>query len=200
MKRALWLVACLAACEANDDSNPVAADGGADPADSGVVEVPDAAPESTSAELIAAQIDCESENLNPPALAGRALEAGFALEGPAIASTTALYLLPGPTSRQRFAELIGPIFGAMNANEGLLAQATTYDDVCGVARTFTLWRDRAAMYEFVASDAHVAAVELMAELGHPGSVVTHWEVPAEAFPPSWDDALERALTAREVGP
>lgn len=198
MKHALWLVACLAACEANDDSNPAAADGGA--ADGGVVEVPDAAPESTEAELIAAQIACESENLAPPALVGRAFEAGFVLEGPAVASTTALYLLPGPASRQRFAELIGPIFGAMNANDGLLAQATTYDDTCGVARTFTLWRDQAAMYTFVGSDAHVAAVEATAELGFPGSVVTHWEVPAEAFPPSWDDALERVLTAREVGP
>ena len=185
----------LAACddggnaEATDaaptlDAAPIAADAAVDTG-------PDLA------ELIAAQRACEAETLVPPDLAGPGMDTPP--DGPVIASATVLYLNPGPASRAKFNEVIGPIAVTLSTADGLLGMALTYDERCGVARTFTVWRDRAAMYGFVGSEAHVAAINAQAIIGLPASAVTSWAVAPEDFPPTWAEAVTAVEAAPTLG-
>ncbi|MCA9527256.1 MAG: DUF3291 domain-containing protein [Myxococcales bacterium] len=184
------ILLALSAC-GTDDQDAV------DGPDAMVADEADAAPPAAVEPTIEALEACEAEAFEPPALEGPGM--GAPPEGAVVASATVLYLRPGAAAKAQFLEVLGPVAATLATSDGLLAQALTYDDRCGVARTFTVWRDAAAMYGFVASPAHVAAMAQQGEFGRPESTVVHWEVDADAFPPTWDEALDVVRAAPSLG-
>jgi hypothetical protein len=59
-----------------------------------------------------------------------------------------------------------------------------------------VWRDDAAMLEFVIGDAHSTAMQAVSELSRGGSVVTHWS--GDEKTAAWKSASEHL--ARDDGP
>lgn len=91
-------------------------------------------------------------------------------------------------AQARLGELSKGVIGAMLQSPGLVAFSFASSESCNASRTFTAWRDEAAMYEFVASGAHAAAMPSFGELSRGGGGFTHWAgTPAEA---SWGRAAE----------
>lgn len=91
-----------------------------------------------------------------------------------VVSSTYLAMRPEPAAQQRFGELSGPLMAALTNRPGLLAIQLGMSQSCGTARTFTIWADEDAMYEFVTGPAHLAAMNAVAEVSRGGSVATHW--------------------------
>jgi heme-degrading monooxygenase HmoA len=106
------------------------------------------------------------------------------------------YLTLRPDGRPRFGELMGPISADLQTRPGLLAITLALSESCGTARTLSAWESEEAMYAFVASDAHGAAVSAVGEVSRGQSVVTHW-AGTEAGA-TWARAAEEL--ARDEGP
>ncbi|MCB9524038.1 MAG: hypothetical protein H6702_11825 [Myxococcales bacterium] len=206
------LTLALTACGAEDDAHeaapaPDAIPASAAPADAQSAD-PGAAPPAEdpppappALPSVADTLACEARAWAPPALHGPGYRDGVLLDGDldeVVVSSTVLFVHPTPQAHQRFGALVGPIILALSQADGLLGQATTFDEGCSVARTFTVWRDEASMYGFVGSEAHVAAMIAWAEFSRPESAVTHWRQPARS-PLTWQDAVTRANAAEGVG-
>jgi heme-degrading monooxygenase HmoA len=89
-------------------------------------------------------------------------------------STTYLRLRPDDAAQQRFNELVGPVTEQLATQAGLLGVQVSNADACGTARTMTLWQDEEAMFGFVFSDAHDAAVGGIDEISRGGSAFASW--------------------------
>ncbi|WP_224371739.1 hypothetical protein [Hyalangium versicolor] len=118
-------------------------------------------------------------------------EDGTLAPGQYILSSTYLKMKTDAQAQARFQELIGPINEALSRQPGLMAVAFASSERCKTARTFTVWKDEAAMYEFVTGDAHLAAMSAVSEVSRGGSIVTHW--PDDERGASWEKA------ARQLG-
>ena len=81
------------------------------------------------------------------------------------------------------------------ANPGVVAIQLGTSMQCSSARTFTVWRDEAAMMAFVVGDAHANAIARTPEISRGGSVVTHWAATSIAEI-TWDEALARVAADR----
>jgi heme-degrading monooxygenase HmoA len=92
-----------------------------------------------------------------------------------VVSSTYLALRPEGPAQQTFGALMGPIGDALRTQEGLVAFELGSSASCGTARTLTVWVSEEAMYGFVASPAHTAAVAQVGQVSRGGSVVTHWD-------------------------
>lgn len=134
-------------------------------------------------------------------MSGRAVGADGALAPPPagtkyVLSSTYLRLQKGERVAKRFRELMAPINAALATHDGLMAIQFAFSEKCTVARTLSVWRDEAAMYKFVGTQAHSAAVSEVSDVSRGGSVVTHWlGTEAEA---TWDVA--RARLGADDGP
>ncbi|MBC8070725.1 MAG: hypothetical protein IAG13_20510 [Deltaproteobacteria bacterium] len=106
-----------------------------------------------------------------------------------VVSATYLALQPGAPALAAFDEVIEPIGPALLGNAGLIAVQLGNSIECNSARTFAVWRDEAAMMEFVMGDAHAAAIMRVGEISRGGSLVTHWS--AEVSGINWDAALAK---------
>lgn len=107
-----------------------------------------------------------------------------------VVSATYLTLRPEPDAEAAFGEVMGPIIPALYGNPGLVASQLGVSMSCATARTFTVWRDEAAMMAFVTSAAHGAAVARIGEISRGASLVTHWtEAPVAEI--TWEVALQR---------
>ncbi len=62
--------------------------------------------------------------------------------------------------------------------------------------TMSVWESEEAMYGFVATDAHVAAMSDVDRIG--GGRVTHWNVTASELPPQWDPTIARLMKSDEA--
>lgn len=105
--------------------------------------------------------------------------------GKYIVSTTYLTLKPGADVAQRFGALMGPIMAQLKAQRGLAAISLASSQKCGTARTLAVWEDEAAMYEFVASPAHVSAISAIGEVSRGQSLVHHFSETDAARAVSW---------------
>lgn len=114
-----------------------------------------------------------------------------------VVSSTYLAIKPEGAAQQAFGESIGPMIPELLANPGVVAIQLGTSMQCGSARTFTVWRDEAAMMAFVVGDAHANAIARTAEISRGGSVVTHWTATSLAEI-TWDEALARV--AADEGP
>ena len=112
-----------------------------------------------------------------------------------VVATTAGWPIPTEEHTGKFDEHMGPIVEELPTHEGLLGVTMGGSDVCGSARTLSLWRDEAALMGFVFGDAHTAAMGIT-YTSMRGWETTHWnETSAEA--PSWMDAKAKLDQVRE---
>lgn len=145
---------------------------------------------------------CASEaleaDLRPSPLQGSAVDANGALAaGQYVFSTTRLKLKFSATAGQRFNELMGAISTALESQPGLLAHSVATSTRCNVARTFTVWRDEAAMYAFVSSAPHAAAMAAVSEVSRGGSRTTHWS--GAHTQASWEIAAQSLVASAGPG-
>lgn len=71
---------------------------------------------------------------------------------------------------------------------GVLGVGFAIEPECGFLRTIGLWEDEGSLYTFVASGAHLEAMQQAPDLSI-GGKTTHWEIDAGAMPLTWDMAL-----------
>lgn len=140
--------------------------------------------------------DCPEDDFMGAPLAGPSFTDGVysgPTDTPLVASSTVLYLVDDPEAGARFQALMGDMMGALQSSEGLLGLAMGGSDTCGAYRTLALWRDEAAMWRFVGTDAHIAAMTAAVEIADRGTGTTHW-----TFDPATDTldwALGKARTS-----
>lgn len=120
-------------------------------------------------------------------LAGPAVREGALPPGQYLISST--YLQLRPAQGARFQQLLGPVMADLSSRAGLLAIALGNAPSCSVARTLTVWRDDAAMLEFVIGEAHSAAMSAVGELSRGASSVTHWSGDQDSV--NWRSAAEQ---------
>jgi quinol monooxygenase YgiN len=99
-------------------------------------------------------------------------------------------ILIKPEQLARFGELLAEVQVQLQTSEGLAAYTGAQDVNCGWVRTLGIWRSEEAMYKFVTSGAHLAAMSETAAISYTGKA-THWKVDASALPPTWEDAEAR---------
>ncbi len=102
--------------------------------------------------------------------------------------TTAVVI--NPEQETRFFKLSGAVFATIADFDGFIGFSVGTSTVCGTARTLTAWRDEEAMFKFVVSDVHSAAMaetQLVTTVG----ATTHYTAGAAEFPPSWQVAKEQ---------
>jgi heme-degrading monooxygenase HmoA len=145
-----------AACGGDDDDDAAIDAAPTDTCTRGVLE-PDNEPVGP---LAGPAVDPETGELRDPP------EAGYHV------STT--YLQIRPDAQQLFGELVTPISQQLGSQPGLLAVQLTSSAECGTARTLTIWEDEGAMFGFVLSDAHEAAIRRIDDVSRGASAVTSW--------------------------
>jgi heme-degrading monooxygenase HmoA len=112
-----------------------------------------------------------------------------------VVSSTFLRLRPGDEAGRRFGELFAPIATQLQTQPGLEALQLATSASCQTARTLSVWASPEAMYDFVVSDTHYAAVKAVSEVSRGGSVVVHWTA-QNVEQASWDEATKRLMAAR----
>lgn len=113
--------------------------------------------------------------------------------GPWIVSSTYLRLPLSKTALTKFSELNRPLEDALRANPGMVQAITRTSGACNTARTFVVWKDEAAMYAFVTSQAHSEAIANVSKVSRGGSIATHWKATTEAEV-SWETVTRRLAT------
>jgi hypothetical protein len=122
-------------------------------------------------------------------LAGDDVVDGAVPAGSYAISSTYLRLPEGEAARERFFALVGPVLADLTTREGAVASALALSASCNTARTLTVWRDQDAMYEFVAGEAHLAAMAAVGEVSRGGSIAKHWL--GDESEANWDSAAEQ---------
>ncbi len=93
-----------------------------------------------------------------------------------------------PEQQDAFFAAVGKVLVQLGQSEGLVAYGLATDDGCGVARTMGVWTSEEAMYAFVASGAHLEAMQRTAELSYTGKT-TQWTGSADdVVALTWDVA------------
>jgi heme-degrading monooxygenase HmoA len=80
-----------------------------------------------------------------------------------------------PAALERWGQLMEAIQAQLEVQPGLLALELASSSACASGRTLAVWSSEEAMYEFVTSPAHAAAMVAADEVVQPGFRVTHWE-------------------------
>ncbi|AUX25410.1 hypothetical protein SOCEGT47_059560 [Sorangium cellulosum] len=120
-------------------------------------------------------------DLEAPPLSGPGVDPGTGEVRPRpdgssyVVSTT--YGIPrsGDDVRERYLQYFGAIQEQLASQPGLVALQLGLSASCGSGRTLAVWESSEAMYDFVMSPAHLAAMDAADELLEPGYGVTHWE-------------------------
>lgn len=113
--------------------------------------------------------------------------------GPFMASTTLLQLEDTNEASDTFNKHMTILQEKLKTQPGLIGLSlafTPLDNKAGY-RTLTVWESEDAMFAWVASDEHAAAMQEMADLAAGGAVAA-WELKKDdVIPPTWDDAKAR---------
>ncbi len=118
----------------------------------------------------------------------------FADDHTFVAATTYLPLLDTPEAQAAFDDKMVAIQELLDAKPEGLVGVSFSQAMVGKHRyrTLTVWESYDAMYAFVMSDAHAAAMASMSDIAEPGEARTvAWEINADQVPPTWDDAVAR---------
>ncbi len=201
MKR-ITTLACLALALAsgcaNDDGDAVddAADdddtAGDDAADDDATTTDDGADESSTGLDLDALYDCVDPMITearPLVGPGYDPAMGGLVDPQETYIVSATQILVRPEKQQEFFEVASAVAAELDQSEGMVAYSLAIEPTCGFSRTISVYRSQEAMIGFVASEAHSMAMERSNELGITGKV-THWEMSADEFPPTWDHARE----------
>jgi heme-degrading monooxygenase HmoA len=108
-----------------------------------------------------------------------------------VVSTTYGMPVPGPDGAPvtaMYQQIFGRIQQQLMSQQGLLALNLAGSDKCASGRTLAVWESEDAMYDFVTSDAHTAAMTNVHTLLKPGYAVTHYQADALAQI-SWEAAV-----------
>jgi heme-degrading monooxygenase HmoA len=173
----LLLLAALAGCSEGLDETPAPAESADDGCPRGTLES-----DAVFLPRTGPRVDASGALMAPP-------EAGY------VVSSTFLRLRHGDEANRRFGELFAPVMTQLQNQPGLEALQLGTSAACGTARTLSVWSSLAAMYDFVASDAHQTAVHAVSEVSRGGSIVVHWSAQT-AEQASWQEA-ERRLAAAQ---
>jgi hypothetical protein len=174
------ILALLAAACSEDDPKAAAPDAG-----SPMTETSPSATDGDGCTRDELESDMERMPFAGPGVRDGAIEPGNYLM-----ATTYLRLRADQTAL--FQELVGPVIADISTRSGLVALTTARSQECGTARTLTVWRDEAAMLEFVVGEAHGKAMQSIHDLSRGGSVAAHWTGDQAAT--SWDVAAEHLAT------
>lgn len=82
---------------------------------------------------------------------------------------------PGDAVMEKYMQYFGAIQAQLASQPGLVALQLAQSPSCGSGRTLAVWSSTEAMYGFVMSDAHLAAVDAVGELLEPNYEVANWE-------------------------
>lgn len=82
------------------------------------------------------------------------------------------------------------------ARDGLLGFQSVESVECDIAISHSLWRDEAAMFEFVVGEAHAAAMSQASKMHH-AVAGAHWQAPMRTAPPTWEQAIARYVDELE---
>lgn len=92
-----------------------------------------------------------------------------------VSSTYGIPRLGDDDEAERYLQYFGAIQERLASQPGLVALWLAQSASCGSGRTLAVWESAEAMYDFVMSPAHLAAMNAADELLEPGYGVTHWE-------------------------
>ncbi|WNG32215.1 hypothetical protein F0U61_00280 [Archangium violaceum] len=136
--------------------------------------------------------DFESSPLQGPGVDAQ----GKLAPGTYIMSSTYLRMGHSQEAQAEFQQLMGPIDQTLQQQQGLVAVQFAQSTRCNVKRTFTIWKDEEAMYQFVGSPAHAQAIARVSLVSRGGSAVTSWQDDERGA--TWEKALQQL--AAETGP
>lgn len=194
-------LAIASGCASDDDDDDAADDAaddgddtsGDDAADDDAATTEGAGDESSTGIDLDMLYDCEDANLTearPLVGPGYDPAMGGLVDPQETYIVSATQILVRPEKQQQFFEVASAVSAELDQSEGMVAYALAIEPTCGFSRTISVYRSEEAMIAFVASEAHSMAIEQSAELGITGKV-THWEMPADEFPPTWDSVREK---------
>lgn len=107
-----------------------------------------------------------------------------------VVGTTYLTLKEDKDTKSAFFKALSPVQEQMKAAPGLLAVQLGMSNKCSTARTLSVWKDAASMFEFATSGAHADAANQIETLSRGDSVVLHWDG-ATAADATWETALSK---------
>ena len=110
-----------------------------------------------------------------------------------VISTTYLPVRPTAEAQELFDERMIPIRELLDDGpEGLIGYSVAQRLIGSEYRTLTVWESYDALYAFVLSDAHLAAVNDASDIAVEGEArVFTWEAKQDELPPKWGDAEAR---------
>jgi heme-degrading monooxygenase HmoA len=85
------------------------------------------------------------------------------------------------------------VAGDVLARDGLLGFQSVESVECDISISHTLWRDEAAMIEFVVGPAHADAMA-NADKMHHVAAGAHWTAPTRTEAPTWQEGIDRYVT------
>jgi quinol monooxygenase YgiN len=130
---------------------------------------------------------CSRELLEPDSLTSAA---PIALDtGTYVVSSTYVRIKNTKEAGEQFQRLVDSMGEALQSNPGLIQVVTRLSVECNSARTLSVWRDEAAMFEFVGSPAHANAMSQVKDLSRGGGAGTHWTDDGSGF--NWETALAK---------
>jgi heme-degrading monooxygenase HmoA len=80
----------------------------------------------------------------------------------------------GAPVTEQYLELFSAVQVQLQQQPGLLAMQLASSEGCASGRTLAIWESEEAMYDFVISPAHAAAMAAAGQVLKPGYGVTHW--------------------------
>ncbi len=166
--RALAMALPTASCSDDDSNGGGGAGSGGEAALGGSGGADDAFPGCVKGEI-------EADFVEDTPLVGPGVdqETGLLAEGNYFIATT--YLAMKPDVLDHVMELAGPTINTLVASDGFVAMSTARSESCLSLRTLTVWQSEEQMYEFVASEAHSAAMSEMSDLNRGTSGTLSWQ-------------------------
>ncbi|MFT3711612.1 MAG: hypothetical protein QM817_28580 [Archangium sp.] len=105
---------------------------------------------------------------------GSGLVNGAIPPGRYVISSTYIAMKPTAEAQTGFQEVWTPLEKSLATTDGLIAYQTFGSTQCATARTIAVWRDEMAMFQFVGSPLHTAAIQKSTTISRGGGATTHW--------------------------
>jgi heme-degrading monooxygenase HmoA len=112
--------------------------------------------------------------------------------GTFVLSGTVLVIGDGSDSKERFDKHVAAISAALPTAPGLVGFSLR-TNLLGdpTNRTMTVWESEDALWNFILSESHLAAMEDVGQIAAAGTKVVSYPIRADELPPRWDDVIAR---------
>ncbi|MBV1858612.1 MAG: DUF3291 domain-containing protein [Nannocystaceae bacterium] len=202
----MGLVALSVACASpatSETSDGEASSGGSSPTDASSTTEPQTSADSSSTGLgsdpFLALSGCEETDFEPTPFLGSAFDPETGellapLEPPYVVAATAGWVTDKPEDAEALGMQSQIVSEDIFSHDGLIGVAFGGSDLCGSARTLSIWEDEKSMWAFVFASAHGEAMKLVpARVAAWGT--THWTESESVEPPTFEDAHQRIVDA-----